>query len=113
MAQIPTNPNQQATFEKKMGVVSTAREQGVDNSSYKLSHLKDIEIFWENPQLEVDPVFRPGIDILFSPKIVNNSEMEKRGSSKNPNVLDDEEDKENSPPTPLLPKRPNEPRSLF
>ena len=39
----------------------------MDTCGYELSNLYDIDFLWENVQLEVDAVFRSGIDILFSP----------------------------------------------
>ena len=63
--------------------------------------MHDAEFYWRNDQLDVDAVFRPGIDTPFSPTAFDNLEM--RGSAENPILLDQEEDKENSP---LLPRTP-------
>ena len=46
--------------------------------------------------MDMDAVFRPGIDIPFSPTTFEDLSME--GSVENPIVLDEEEDKENAPP---------------
>ena len=54
----------------------------------------------------MDAVFRPGIDTPFSPTTFDNLSME--GSVENPIVLDEEEDKENTPPPPSTP----DPRNL-
>ena len=59
--------------------------------------LVDVELYWENDQQDVDAVFRPGIDTPFSPTAFDDLEM--RGSAENPILFDEEEDKENSPPT--------------
>ena len=50
-----------------------------------------------NSQLDVDAVFWPGIDTPFSPTAFDDLEM--GVSPGNPILLDEEEDKENSPPT--------------
>ena len=69
--------------------------QDLDTSSYQVSDLEDIEFNWENSQLDVDVVFRAGIDTPFPPTKTDDLSME--GSVENPTVLD-EEDKENAPP---------------
>ena len=60
----------------------------------------------------MDAVFRPGIDTPFSPTTFEDLSME--GSVENPIVLDEEEDKENTPPSPSTPEsvRPTEPPRL-
>ena len=47
--------------------------------------------------MDMDALFRPGIDIPFSPTAIDDLSME--GSVENPIVLDEEEDKKNSAPT--------------
>ena len=87
--------------------------QDLDTSSYQVSDLEDIEFNWENLQLDMDAVFRPGIDTAFSLTTFDDLSME--GSVKNPIVLDEEEDKENAPaPAPSTPEsvRPTEPPRL-
>ena len=93
-------------------VLSSVGAQYLDTSSYQVSDLEDIEFNWENSQLEMDAVFRPGIDTPFSPTIFDDLSME--GSIENPIVLDEEEDKENAPPPPSTPEsfRPTEPPRL-
>ena len=66
-------------------------------------------IFRQNDRFDVDAVFRPGIDAPFSPTSFNNLEMGETGSSENTNLLNQEEDKENSPPTTPVSERPVEP----
>ena len=85
--------------------------QDLDTSSYQVSNLKDIEFNWEKLQLDMDAVFRPSIDTPFSPTSFEDLSMG-GGSVENPIVLDEEEDKENSPPS--IPEfvRPTEPPML-
>ena len=71
-----------------------------------MSDLEDIEFNWEDSQLDMDEVFRPGIDTPFPPTTIDDLLMAD-GSVENPIVLDEEEDKENAPPptTPAEPPR--------
>ena len=75
--------------------------QDLDTSSYQVSDLEDIEFNWEKSQLDMDAVFRPGIDTPFSPTTFDDLSM--GVSVENPIVLDEEEDKENSAPTTTTP----------
>ena len=70
--------------------------QHLDTSSYQVSDHEDIQFNWENSQLDMDAVFRPGIDTPFCPTTIDDLSME--GSVEKPIVLDEEEDKENAPP---------------
>ena len=90
-------------------VLSSVGAQDLDTSSYQVSDIEDIEFNWEKPQLDMDAVFRPGIDTPFSPTVFDDLLMGD-GSVENPIVLDEEEDKENAPP-PTTPEsvRLNEP----
>ena len=90
-------------------VLSIVVAQDLDTSSYQVSDLEDIEFNWENSQLDMDAVFRPGIDTHFSPTTFDDLLME--GSVGNPIVLDEEEDKENAPPSTPESVRPTEPPS--
>ena len=76
---------------------SSVGAQDLDTSSYQVSNLEDIEFNWENSQLDLHAVFRPGIDTPFSPTTFAVFLMGD-GSVENPIVLDEEEDKENAPP---------------
>ena len=67
LAQVPITPNQQGTFEMREEVLSSVGAQDLDTSSYQVSDLEDIEFNRENSQLDMDAVFRPGIDTPFSP----------------------------------------------
>ena len=93
-------------------VLSSAGVQNLDTSSYQVSDLGDIEFNWENSQLDMDPVFRPGIDTPFSPTTFDDLLMGD-GSVESPIVLDEEDHKENAPP-PTTPEsvRPMEPSRL-
>ena len=99
-------------MEMRDEVLSIVGAQDMDTSSYQVSDLEDIEFNWENSQLEMDAVFRPGIDTPFSPTIFDDLLMGD-GSVENPIVSDEEEDKENFPP-PTTPEsvRPTEPPRL-
>ena len=112
LAQVPITPNQQGTCEMREEVLSSVGAQDLDISSYQVSYLEDIEFNWENSQLDMDTVFRPGIDTPFSPTTFDDLLMGD-GSVENPIVLDEEADKENAPP-PTTPEsvRPTEPPRL-
>ena len=97
LAQFPITPNQQGTFEMREEVLSSVGAQDMDTSSYQVSDLEDIEFSWENSQLDMDAVFRSGIDTHFSPTTFDDLLMGD-GSVETPIVLDEEEDMENAPP---------------
>ena len=63
LARVPVTPNQQRTHEKRDAVLSSVGAQDLDTSSYQLTDLEDKKLNWENSQLDMDAVFRPGIDI--------------------------------------------------
>ena len=109
LSRVPTTPNQEGTMEMRDEVLSSVGAQDLDTSSYQVSNLEDIEFNWESSEL--DAVFRPGIDTPFSPTTVGDLSME--GSVENPIVLDEEEDKENAPPTTLVTERPTEPPRIL
>ena len=56
LARVPITPNQERTMEMRDEVLSSVGAQ-------------DIEFNWENSQLDMDSVFRPGIDTPFSPTV--------------------------------------------
>ena len=114
LARVPITPNHEGTMEMRDEVLSSVGAQNLDISSYQVSDLEDIEFNWENSQLDMDSVFRPGIDTPFSPTIFDDLLMGD-GSVENPIVLDEEEDKENSAPTTTTPvsERPTEPPRLL
>ena len=112
LARVPITPNQEWTMEMRDEVLSSVGAQDLDTSSYQVSDLEDIEFNWENSQLDMDSVFRPGIDTPFSPTVFDDLLMGD-GSVENPIVLDEEQDKENAPPTTPVSERPTEPPRLL
>ena len=69
LPRVPITPNQQRTFEMREGVLSGAGEQYTDTRGYELSDLEDIEFSCEYPSLDMDSIYRPGIDTQISPSI--------------------------------------------
>ena len=113
LARVPITPKQEGTMEMRDEVLSSVGAQDLDTSSYQVSDLEDIEFNWENSQLDMDSVFRPGIDTPFSPTVFDDLLMGD-GSVENPIVLDEEEeDKENAAPTTPVSERPTEPPRLL
>ena len=104
LARVPVTPNQQGTHEMRDEVLSSVgAQEGLDTSRYQVSaDLDDVEFYWEKDQLDVDAVFRPGIDTPFSPTAFDELEMG-GDSAKDPILLHEEADKENSPPPPPTP----------
>ena len=112
LGRVPITPNQVETMEMREEVLSSVRAQDLDTSSYQVSDLEDIEFNWEDSQLDMDAVFRPGIDTPFSPTTFDDLLMGD-GSVENPTLLDEEQDKENAPPTTPVSERPTEPPRLL
>ena len=109
LPRVPINQNQEGTTEMEDEVLSSVGAQDLETSSYQVSDLNDIEFNWENSQLDMDALFRPGIDTLFLQIHLTILSME--GSVENPIVLDEEEDKEIAPPsTPESARPPKPPR---
>ena len=111
LPRVPITENQEGTMEMRDEVLSSVGAQDVDTSSYQVSDLEDIEFNWEITQLDMDAVFRRGIDNPFSPSKFDDFSMGD-GSVENPIVLDEEEDKENAPPSTPESVRPTEPPRL-
>ena len=90
--------DQQGTHEKRDEVLSkVVAQKGLETSGYQVfTDLDDAEFSWENDQLDVDAVFRPGVDTPSSPTAFDDLEM--GGSAENPILLNEQEDKENYPP---------------
>ena len=108
LPRVPITQNQEGTMKMRDEVLSSVRAQDLDTSSYQVSDLEDIEFDWENSQLDMDAVFRPGIDTPFSPTTFDDLLMG-GGSVENLIVLDEEEDTENATPTTPESFRPMEP----
>ena len=113
LSRVLITENQEGTMDMREEVLSSVGPQNLDTRSYQVSDLEDIEFNWENPQLDMDAVFRPGIDTPCSPTTFDDLLMGD-GLVENPIVLDEEEDKENTPPPPTTPEsvRPTEPPRL-
>ena len=114
LPRVPITPNQQGTLEMRKEVLSSVGAQDTDTSGYEPSDLEDIEFSWEDPAVDMDSVYRPGIDTPFSPSIFDDFQME-GSTATNPIIVDAEEDKENSAPTTTTPEseRPTEPPRLL
>ena len=78
LARVPVTLNRQRTHEKRDEVFpSVGAQEDSDTSRYKVSSadLDDVEFHWENVQLDVDAVFRPGIHTPFSPIALGDFDM--------------------------------------
>ena len=62
-------------MEMRDEVLSSVGAQDLDTSSYQVSDLEDMVFSWENAHLDMDAVFRPGIDTPFSPTIFDDLSM--------------------------------------
>ena len=98
MPRVPLTPNQRRTFEMREEVLPSVAAQDTDTSGYELSDVEDIQFSWEDPAVDMDSVYRPGIETPFSPSIFDDFQV-KGSTAANPIIVDDEEDKENSAPT--------------
>ena len=65
LARVPITPNQEGTIEMREEVLSSAGAQDLDTSSNQVSDLENIEFNWQNSQLDMEAVFRPGINTTF------------------------------------------------
>ena len=110
LSRVPITQNHEGRMEMRDEVLFSVGVQDLDTSSYQVSDLEDIELNWENSQLDMDAVFRPRIDTPFFPTLFDDSSIE--GSVENPIVLDEEEDKENAAPSTPGSVRPTEPPRL-
>ena len=81
---MPITQNQERTIEMRDEVLSSVWAPDLDTSSYQVSDLEDIEFNWENSQLDIDAVFRPGIVTPFSPTTFDDLLMGSDGSVENP-----------------------------
>ena len=111
LSRVPITENQEGTIDMRDEVLSSVGAQDLNTSSYQVSDLEDIEFNWENPQLDMDAVFKPGIETPFSPTTFDYLLMAD-GSVENPIVLDEEEGKEDARPTTPESVRPTEPPRL-
>ena len=110
LPRVPITQNQEGTTEMRDEVLSSVGAQDLDTNRYHVSYFEDIEFSWEISQLDMHAVFRPGIDTPFSPTTFEGLSM--GGSAENPIVLDEEQDKENWPPSKPESATPTEPPRL-
>ena len=91
LARDPVTPNQQGTLEMRDEILpSVGVQEGLYKSGYQVSaDLDVVEFYWENDRLDVDAVFRPGIDTPFPPTAFDDLEMG-GGSAENPLLLGEE-----------------------
>ena len=113
LPRVPITPNQVGTFEIREEVLSSVGAQNTDTRGYGLFDLEDTEFSWEDPALDMDSVYRPGIDTPFPPSIFDDFQME-GSTAANTIIVDDEEEKENSAPTTSTPESelPTEPSQI-
>ena len=102
-------------MEMRDEVLSNVGAQDMDTSGYQMSDLDDVEFYSENDQLDVDAVSRQGIDTHFSPSNLNYFEIGLE--AENPILIEEEQDKEKSPPRPHpttpVSERPTQPPVLM
>ena len=84
---VPITTNEEGTIEMREEVLSSVGAQDLDTSSYQVSDLENIKFNWEDSQLDMDAVFRPGKDTPFSPTTFDDLLMGDE-SVENPIVLD-------------------------
>ena len=115
LPRVPIAPSQQGTIQMREEVLSSVGAQDTDARGYERSDIEDIEFSWEDPAMDLDSVYRPGIDTPFYLSNFDNFQMGGGSTTANPIMVDDEEDKENSAPTTTTPEseRPNEPPRLL
>ena len=90
LPRVSISPDQQGTFEMREEVLSSVGAQDNNTRGCELSDLEDIDFSWEDPAVDMDSVYRPGIDTPFSPSIVYDFQM--GSTAANPIIVDDEED---------------------
>ena len=110
LPRLPITQDQGGTMEMRDKVLSSVGAQDLDTSSYQVCDLEDIELNWEFSHLDIAAVFMLGINTPFFPTTLDDSSLE--GSVDYPVVLDEEEDKENVPPSTPESVRPTEPSRL-
>ena len=65
LPRVPITQKMEGTLEMRDEVFSSVVAQDLDTSSYQVSDLEDIEFNWKKSQLDMDAVFRAGIDNPF------------------------------------------------
>ena len=79
-------------MEMRDEVLSSVGAPDMDKSGYQVSNLDDIEIFWEDTDLNMDRVFQTCIQNDFSSS--NFFSFEMGSMAKNPSLFDEKQDKE-------------------
>ena len=101
LARVQINSKQEGTTVILDEVFLGVGAQDMDTSRYQVSDLEDIEFDWEEPDLNIVTVFRPGRDTPFSHSTFNDFEI---GSlAENSILIDEEQYKENSSSLPITP----------
>ena len=72
MPRVFITPKQQGISETREEVLSSIGAQDTDTRGYELSDLEDFEFSWEDPAVDMDNVYRAGIDTPFCPSIFDN-----------------------------------------
>ena len=93
---------------------SSVGAQAIDTSGYQVFYLDDVAFDRENDQLDVDALLRPGIDTPFPLQSFNDFHI--GAIVENPTLIDEQQDKENSPPphpTTPVSERPTQPPVLM
>ena len=67
-ARVPITPNKDGAKELREEELSSVGAPDMDNIRYQVSVLDDFDIYWENSKLDLNTVFRPGLDTPFSPR---------------------------------------------
>ena len=65
LPRVPITSYQQGRFEMRDKVLSSVGALDTDTRWYKLSDLEDSEFSWEDPAVDMDRVYWPGIDTPF------------------------------------------------
>ena len=92
-------------------VLSSVEAQDTDTRGMEVADLEDIGFSWKDPAVDMDAVFRPGINNRFSQITFDDLSMGGwKETVENPIVLGEEQDKETAPPPPSTPEsvRPTE-----
>ena len=109
LARVPITPNQQGTWEMQDEVRASVGDHDV-SSDFVPSDFDDIQFYWQNPNIDMDALYRPSIDTPFSPSLFENIPV--AGSADYPIEIDDEQEKENEYPTAPELQRPLQPPPL-
>ena len=88
-------------------VLSSVGAQNMNTNGYQVSNQEYFDFHCDDPDLNKDAVSKPGTDTFISPTAFYS--LERGGLVRNPILLDDERDKENSPTTTPSSEKPNRP----